>query len=58
MNTTNWAHYYNGVSRMNHLVTIVGYDDNYPKENFTRKVDGRVVEGSTPPHRMPTTTVM
>lgn len=34
---------------MNHLVTIVGYDDNYAKENFTRKVNGSVVEGSTPP---------
>jgi hypothetical protein len=33
----------------NHQVTIVGYDDNYPKENFTRTVNGKVVENSTPP---------
>ncbi len=49
MNTTTWAQYYNDVIKMNHLVTIVGYDDNYAKENFTRKVDGVTVAGSTPP---------
>ena len=49
MNTTNWAQYYNGPADQNHAVTVVGYDDNYPKENFTRKVNGEVVEGSTPP---------
>ena len=49
LNTTNWAQYYTGETRMNHLVTIVGYDDNYAKENFTRKINGQEVEGSTPP---------
>ena len=49
MNTTNWAQYYNGPKRSNHCVTVVGYDDNYPKENFTRIARGEVVEGSTPP---------
>ena len=49
MNTTNWAQYYNGERTTNHAVSIVGYDDNYPKENFTRIMNGEVVEGSTPP---------
>lgn len=49
MNTTNWAQYYNGEPDANHCVTVVGYDDNYPKENFTRTAHGEVVEGSTPP---------
>ncbi len=49
LNTKNWAQYYNGATTMNHLVTIVGYDDNYAKENFTRTVEGETVEGSTPP---------
>lgn len=49
LNTTNWAQYYNGKKTANHAVTIVGYDDNYPKENFTRMMKGEVVEGSTPP---------
>ena len=49
MNTTNWAQYTNERLGTDHAVTVVGYDDNYPKENFTRKVNGEVVEGSTPP---------
>lgn len=49
LNTTNWAQYYYGPVTMNHLVTIVGYDDNYAKENFTINIDGEPVEGSTPP---------
>ena len=49
MNTENWAQYYAGPAGLDHAVTIVGYDDNYPKENFTRMIDGEVVEGSTPP---------
>lgn len=49
LNTKNWAQYYNGPTQMNHLVTIVGYDDNYAKENFTRTVEGETVAGSTPP---------
>lgn len=49
INTDNWAHYCNAEESVNHLVTIVGYDDNYPKEKFTRKVQGQEVDGSTPP---------
>lgn len=49
MNTTNWAQYYTGVALANHAVTVVGYDDNYPKENFTRTSNGKVSEKSTPP---------
>ena len=49
MNTTTWAQYYDGMEYANHQVTIVGYDDNYPKENFTRILNGKVVENSTPP---------
>lgn len=34
----------------NHEVTIVGYDDSYPKENFTRYFkSGKEVKGTTPP---------
>ena len=29
-----WAHFTNTLEYSNHMVTIVGYDDNYPKENF------------------------
>ena len=49
LNTTNWAQYYNGAKQSDHAVAIVGYDDNYPKENFTRTANGETVEGSTPP---------
>jgi C1A family cysteine protease len=49
MNTVNWAQYYVGQNTSNHAVTVVGYDDNYPKENFTRRVNGKVVSNSTPP---------
>ncbi|MBQ6381318.1 MAG: hypothetical protein IJJ41_06960 [Clostridia bacterium] len=38
----NWAHYtYDAQEGSNHAVTIIGWDDNYPKENF--------VEGHNPP---------
>ena len=30
----NWAHYTNVQGYSNHAVTIVGYDDNYPRTNF------------------------
>ncbi|MBQ7203943.1 MAG: hypothetical protein IJS03_08035 [Eubacterium sp.] len=37
----NWAHYTYDSQSANHAVTIVGWDDNYPKENF--------VDGHNPP---------
>ncbi len=37
----NWAHYTYEIQYATHAVTIVGWDDNYPKENF--------VEGHQPP---------
>ncbi len=39
--SSKWAHYTNEPSGSNHAVTIVGWDDNYPKENF--------LEGKQPP---------
>ena len=44
------AVYYSGDEEPNHAVVVVGYDDDYPKENFTRKnAKGNTVENSTPP---------
>ena len=34
LSTKNWAHYTWQYTGANHGVTIVGWDDNYPKENF------------------------
>lgn len=42
LSTKNWAHYtWNASEKPNHAVTIIGWDDAYPKENF--------VEGHQPP---------
>ena len=41
MLSPNWAHYGSYMRIANHAVTIVGWDDNYPKENF--------LENSQPP---------
>ena len=49
LNTDTWAQYTNSLIVADHSVTIVGYDDNYPKENFTRMMNGEAIEGSTPP---------
>ncbi|MBQ7521598.1 MAG: LPXTG cell wall anchor domain-containing protein, partial [Clostridia bacterium] len=47
---TNWSHYCYSPSASNHEVTIVGYDDNYPKENFSyTNSSGKVVAKSVPP---------
>ncbi len=44
------AAYYNGDGKPDHAVTVVGYDDDYPKENFTKKnYNGEVDKDSIPP---------
>lgn len=49
-NRENKAAYYDGEDAPDHAVTVVGYDDDYPKEKFSRTdLDGNVIEGSTPP---------
>lgn len=41
---------YNRSGEANHVITIVGYDDNYPKENFSMTtIDGEFIEESIPP---------
>ncbi len=37
INHSNWAHYTYEPEAANHGVTIIGWDDNYPKENFAHK---------------------
>lgn len=49
INFEHWAQYYAGPEPSNHGVTVIGYDDNFPKEYFTRTYKGEVVEDSTPP---------
>ena len=45
-----WAQYiYNEGERMNHAVTIVGYDDNYSRSNFEQGTDPKTGESKTPP---------
>ena len=49
MNQENWAAY-TTIDERNHVVTIVGYDDNYPKENFEKlDKDGNIDPDSIPP---------
>lgn len=49
-NNKNRAVYYSGDEEPNHAVAVIGYDDDYPKENFTRKnTAGETTENSTPP---------
>ncbi len=49
INYENWAAY-NTSGMANHVVTIVGYDDNYSKENFMRTdISGEIDEDSIPP---------
>ena len=39
-----WAHYtFDPSAEVTHAVTVVGWDDNYPKENFTHKI-GTVID--------------
>lgn len=42
INTDTWAHYTYEQVQANHTVTVVGWDDDYPKENF--------LEGHQPEH--------
>ncbi len=50
INMDNMASYYTGKKGPDHGVTIVGYDDTFSKEKFTRKdYKGNVVESSIPP---------
>ena len=39
-NETNHAYYYSGTSRPSHEIIIVGWDDDYPKENFNTTPEG------------------
>lgn len=49
MNLRNWATYSHSKTS-NHVVTIIGYDDNYSKDNFARKnMDGDIIKKSVPP---------
>lgn len=50
LNTTTWAQYVNEAAEADHAVTIVGYDDNYAKENFARQgEDGEEDPDTIPP---------
>ena len=43
--------YYSGNGEPDHAVVVTGYDDDFKKENFTRKdAKGNIIEGSTPPY--------
>lgn len=47
---TNWSQYCYSPYASNHQVTIVGYDDNYSKENFAlTNGSGRIITKSIPP---------
>ena len=49
-NSKNRAAYYSGDEEPNHAVLVVGYDDDYPKENFTNKNAGEeTAKNNTPP---------
>ena len=50
-NNPNRAVYDNSGDEPNHAVLVVGYDDDFPKDKFTRKKksSGEAVEGTTPP---------
>lgn len=38
INNETWGHYCYENVRSNHVVTIIGWDDNYPKENFLSEI--------------------
>lgn len=39
-NSEKFAYCYMGAEKPNHEITIIGWDDSYPKENFKMKVEG------------------
>lgn len=39
-NKENYSYCYVGTNKPNHDVVIIGWDDNYPKENFNAKIEG------------------
>ncbi len=45
INTKTWAHFTYDNPGVNHGVTIIGWDDNYSKKNFTNKL-GKLPEGN------------
>jgi len=50
---SSYDHSYQSAGYMNHLVTLIGWDDNYPKENFARYAkakDGTITEVELPEH--------
>lgn len=50
MNYEHWATYNDFENESNHAVTIIGYDDNFPKENFAQvNASGEIYEDSIPP---------
>ncbi|MBQ4248622.1 MAG: S-layer homology domain-containing protein [Clostridia bacterium] len=49
LNQNTWAHYTYDNGRSNHGVCVVGWDDNYPKENFNSGVDEKTGVSKTPP---------
>ena len=49
LNESNWAYYFPDLSWSNHRVCIVGWDDNYKKENFgILGDDGNIISDSIP----------
>lgn len=49
-NNKTWAWYNYASYLSDHAVTVVGYDDNYSKDNFTRvSKSGKTIKNSTPP---------
>jgi len=49
INRDTWAQYTFEIDNANHAVCIVGYDDNYSRENFKHEVDGVDPELTMPP---------
>jgi hypothetical protein len=52
INLENWAHYTFDTNEANHEAVIVGWDDRYPKENFSHEaeIDGEIITTPNPKH--------